>query len=342
MEQWARLLIRNGLKFDFEPFEDEELHRIIHRPGLWSRKATLAVRAFGRRFRLLHRLRNYDLIYLFREAAVVGPALVERLMARQRIPIIYDFDDAIWTPYVSPANSYLSYLKFFGKTATLCRLSRVVMVGNEYLAAYARKYNSRVEIVPTTIDTDLYSVPDRTGLESSSDPVTIGWTGSYSTVQHLNTIRSALQKLARQIKFRLLVIGTPDYRIDGVDVVAKPWQADSEVPDLQKFQIGLMPLPADDWSKGKCGLKLLQCMAVGTPVVGSPVGVNQSIIQDGVTGFRAITDDQWVDRLRLLVSDLELRKTMGFHSRKMVEDHYSAFQWAPRVLSIFKSVANLP
>lgn len=337
IEQWARYLEQEGLTFVEEPFEDKELHRVLYQRGHRVRKAALVAKAFARRFRLLSRARRFDAVYLFREGTLAGPAVFERLLARKGVPIVYDFDDAVWVPYVSPTNRYLSYLKCFGKTATLCRLSAHVMAGNEYLAGYARRHNDRVSVVPTTIDTAAYQVrPYPPGWDAR--PVTIGWTGSHSTVQHLDTIRPALQKLRERLAYRLVVIGTPEYRLEGVDVVAKPWRSATEVADLQEFDVGLMPLPDDDWSRGKCGLKLLQCMGVGVPVVGSPVGVNREIIREGVTGFTATSTEEWVEKLAAVVANPELRRTMGLNGRRCVEEQYSARVWAPRVREIFETV----
>ncbi|HJT78805.1 MAG TPA: glycosyltransferase, partial [Gemmataceae bacterium] len=238
IEQWARHLEGGGFEFTFAAFEDEALHRILYERGRVLRKAGLLARAFGRRFRLLPRVKDYDLVYVFREAALAGPALVERLIARRGVPVVFDFDDAVWVPYVSPANRYLSYLKCFGKTATLCRISRHVLAGNPYLAAYARRHNPNVTVVPTTIDTEAYRVRPE-GPPAAGAPVTVGWTGSYSTVQHLDLLRPALAELRRRVPFRLVVIGTPSYQVDGVETVARPWRAASEVEDLQQFDVGV-------------------------------------------------------------------------------------------------------
>jgi len=168
----------------------------------------------------------------------------------------------------------------------------------------------------------------------------IGWSGSYSTVQHLDTLRSGLQRLAREVPFRLRVIGTPKYELDGVDVEALPWRSETEVADLQRMDIGIMPLPDDKWSKGKCGLKALQYMALGIPTICSPVGVNTDIIQDGENGFIAGGEDEWVDKLARLLRSPELRRRLGLAGRSTVEARYSARVQAPRVYRIFESVAG--
>jgi len=160
------------------------------------------------------------------------------------------------------------------------------MAGNRYLADYALQYNKNVSIVPTTIDTDKYHAVPR---GENPAPV-IGWSGSFSTVQHLDTLRGALQRLAQETKFKLRVIGTSHYELSGVDVEAMPWRAVSEVEDLSLFDVGVMPLPDEPWSRGKCGLKALQYMALGIPTMCSPVGVNSEIIQDGMNGCIAATE----------------------------------------------------
>jgi glycosyltransferase involved in cell wall biosynthesis len=210
------------------------------------------------------------------------------------------------------------------------------MAGNPYLADYARQTNQNVSIVPTTIDTDKYKVVQRS-YDERRVPV-IGWSGSFSTVQHLDSLVGALKRLAQTEIFRLVVIGTPVYKIDGVDVEAMPWRSATEVSDLAQIDMGIMPLPDESWSRGKCGLKALQYMALGIPTVCSPVGVNSEIIQDGVNGFLADTEDEWVEKLKRLLHDKDLRARLGAAGRKTVETKYSATVQAPRVYEILHSV----
>ena len=335
LEQWEPLLRERGVEITYEPFEDEELHAFLYKPGMIGKKLQLVMRGLTRRMSLVKKANDYDLVYILREAALLGPPMFEKLIHQQRVPIVFDFDDAIFVSYRSPSNGYLSYLKFASKTRSICRMASHVMVGNPYLAEYARKVNDRVTVIPTTIDTEKYRVPPR---KESSGPPVIGWTGSYSTVQHLDTLRGALKKLAATESFRLRVIGTPTYECAPIDVEAMPWRADTELDDLAAIDIGVMPLPDDKWSKGKCGLKALQFMAMGIPTVCSPVGVNTDIIQDDQNGFIAGTEDEWVDKLSRLLRSRELRERLGQAGRATVEQKYSAITQTPRVYEIFKSV----
>lgn len=335
IEQWEPLLRERGVEITYAPFESEELHQLLYQTGSLGRKLAQVTRQFARRFSVINSARQYDAVYVFREGALLGPPLFEWLIKRKRVPMVFDFDDAIFVSYRSPSNGYLSYLKFAAKTNTICRLASHVMVGNPYLADYARQFNPRVTMIPTTIDTEKYTVQPKEAVEA---PL-IGWTGSFSTVQHLDTLGRALQKLAQRERFRLRVIGTPEYRLEGVDVEAMRWRAETEVEDLRSVDIGVMPLPNDAWSKGKCGLKALQFMALGIPTVCSPVGVNTDIIQDGENGFIADSEDEWVEKLSQMLRSVELRRRLGLAGRATVERTYSAIAQAPRVYEVFDSIA---
>ena len=335
LEQWDPLLRERGVEITYEAFESPELHSVVYKPGKLATKLKLVAGAVRRRSALLNKIKNYDVVYIFREAALLGPPVFERLIYQTGVPFVFDFDDAIFVSYKSPSNGYLSYLKFAGKTKTNCRLAAHVMVGNPYLADYARQVNDNVTIIPTTIDTEKYRPLTE---KPPGNPIVIGWTGSHSTVQHLDTLRSALEKLAKLETFKLRVIGTPTYQLDGVEVTASQWSAETELEDLNTIDIGVMPLPDDNWSKGKCGLKALQFMALGIPTVCSPVGVNTDIIQDNENGLIAASEEEWIKKLSALVQSAELRKRLGDAGRKTVELRYSAVSQASRVFEVLESV----
>lgn len=334
IEQWEPILNKLGAEITYAPFDSPELNHSLHQPGNQLRKVSLLAESIARRVRLVKSLEKFDIVYVFREAALFGPAVFERAIKHSRLPFIFDFDDAIFENYKSPSNGYLSYLKFAAKTKKICRMASHVMVGNPYLASYARQFNERVTIVPSTIDTEEYSFIEKT---SKPEIPVIGWTGSFSTVQHLDTLRNALQRLARQARFRLRVIGPARFDLDDVDVEVIPWKAETEVEDLRPIDVGIMPLPDDEWTRGKCGMKALQLMALGTPAVCSPVGVNTEIIEDGVNGFLANSEDEYVDKLNRLLISADLRRQLGRAARQTVEMSYSARVHAPRVFDILAS-----
>jgi len=337
LEQWEPILGAGGVEIEYAPFETEELRSVLYQQGNFGTKLAAVARGLNKRAREIRKIHDFDLVYVFREAALLGPAWFESKIARSGVPMVFDFDDAVFVSYRSPSNGYLSYLKFPGKTATICRKSAHIIAGNEFLADYALKFNDRVTIIPTTIDTLKYREKED---KENPETITIGWSGSFSTVQHLDTIREVLLDLRKDERFKLRVIGTPDYKLDGLEVESMPWKSETEIADLEKIDIGLMPLPDDEWSKGKCGLKALQYMALGIPTICSPVGVNSTIITDGENGFIAGTKDEWIAKLKLLLHSHELRREIGSAGRKTVEKEFSAIAQAPRVLEVFESVAR--
>ncbi len=337
IEQWEPLLREHGVEITYQPFEDAELNAVLYHAGDTARKVKLVGRALRRRWRGLQAVRDFDAVYILRETALLGPPLFERWIRGTGVPFIFDFDDAVFVPYVSPSNGYLSYLKFPGKTRVICRLAAHVMAGNEYLADYARAVNDRVTVIPTTVDTSKYTVVRP---KPPNDPPVIGWTGSYSTAQHLRTLGGALRRLAKQERFRLRVIGAPDFEMEGVEVEVVAWRSETEVADLRPIDIGVMPLPDDPWSRGKCGMKALQYMGLAIPTVCSPVGVNSDIIRDGENGLLAATEDEWVEKLTRVLRSAELRARLGEAGRATVETTYSAAVQAPRVLQVFEAVVK--
>jgi glycosyltransferase involved in cell wall biosynthesis len=185
------------------------------------------------------------------------------------------------------------------------------------------------------MDTDKYSLKLQ-ATKNSQVPI-IGWTGSYSTIQHLDTLRTTLRRLAARERFRLRVIGPTIYQLDGVDVETVSWRSASEVEDLRKLDIGIMPLPDNIWTRGKCGCKALQYMALGIPCVCSPVGVNTEIIKDGENGCLASTEDEWIAKLTALLRSQELREKLGLAGRGTVATKYSAAVQAPRFFDVLQS-----
>ena len=336
IEQWEPWLAEMGAHIEYASFESPALNQVIHQSGNYFKKISSVLGGMFRRLQLATRIADYDLIYVFRESALVGPAWFERWASMRRVPYVFDFDDAVWVAVPSAANGWLSILKMSGKTRASCRLATHVMAGNPYLAEYALRVNAETTVVPSTIELNKYTLEARNG---SPHPV-IGWSGSFSTVPYLDALKPVLQELVATERFRLRVIGTSRYEVPGVEVDVKPWTAGSEVEDLRPIDIGVMPLADDEFSRGKCGLKALQYMALGIPPVISPVGVNSEIVQDGVNGFLASTPEEWKAKLTLLLRDPELRGRLGAAARKTVESKYSAAIQSKRVFDIFNKAIS--
>ncbi len=331
LEQWApRLAADHGITIDFVPFESPRLTELLHQPGQRPQKAAWVLYDFARRLGPVLRSRRYDGVIVFREAALIGPAIYERLVHRLGVPMFFDFDDAIWHPsQLSKANGVFSKLHFFGKTSTICRLSSGVLAGNEYLAAYARKVSSNVFVIPTSIDLARY--PELPEAADDSRTIVI-WSGSTSTLVHFEHAREALEKLARirPITVKVICNEPPGRPIAGAENVFVRWSEKNEAQEIGASHIGIMPLPDDSYSRGKCGLKALQFMATGRPVVTAPVGMNKDLVRSGDNGILATTTDEWVAALDQLASSRELRARIGGAGRRTVEAEYSATVVAER------------
>jgi glycosyltransferase involved in cell wall biosynthesis len=335
IEQWAPALGAAGVEVEFSSFMSPRGMDVLYRPGHTGVKVAETLRGYSRRLR--ERLRPFpaDVAFVYREAALLAPSWLERRLAGRR-PLVFDFDDAIYLRDASAANARWKRLKPAGKAAALCRLASHVTVGNGgALAAFARAHARAVTVVPSTIDTDRYTPSPRA---ANPRPV-IGWTGSHTTWPHLLTVRDALLRLRRELDFELRVVGAGQVSLPGLDVRSVPWRAESEADDLRPIDVGLMPLPDDEWSRGKCGMKALQYMALGIPPVVSPVGANVEIVRDGVEGFHARGADEWLERMLRLLRDEALRRQMGARARTRVEEGYSTRVQAPRVAALLHAVA---
>lgn len=338
IEQWAPLLAsKHGISVDFSIFESPQLTRVLYEPGRRATKAAFLLRDSIRRRSVLTLAKEYDAVLVYREASLFGPALYERMLARSGKPIIFDFDDAIWLHNTGSLNGWFTRLRFPGKTATICRLASAVVVSNSYLASYARPLNDNVAVIPSTIDLDLFRVQPALHQES---PFVIVWSGSVSTLPHLETARGALERIGRKRKTVLRVICSrpPARSFDSIELQFVPWSADSEAAQLGASHVGIMPLPDDEFTRGKGGFKALLYMAVGRPVVVSPVGVNAQIVVPGTNGLLARTEDEWVEALDSLAESSSLRNRLAKAARTSVENGYSAESGAAAFAGVIEGV----
>ncbi|HJR77972.1 MAG TPA: glycosyltransferase family 4 protein [Nitrospiraceae bacterium] len=260
----------------------------------------------------------------------MGPA-AERLLSK-RYRFVVELDDAI----------YLTY-RHDGKIPAILRMSFGAIVGNRTLAGYAAGYTRNVRVIPTVVDTDRFHPMNERNWSVASDgerPLVIVWIGLDYNVSFLDLLVPAFQRLQKDHRVIVRIISSRPYSLSGIKTEFRPWSFNTEVADLQTSDIGIMPLPDTEWARGKCGLKLLQYMAVGIPCVASPVGVNREIISDGRNGFLAATDEEWYTRLTALCRDPTMRFEIGRAGRNTVESDYSLKGWAPRLAEAYRALAD--
>jgi glycosyltransferase involved in cell wall biosynthesis len=337
-EQYLDFLEASGYQCEISNIISKEDDPIFYAKGISLQKILIGVKAWVKRFQDTWRMNNYDIIFISREAFITGSTFFEKRFRRSRAKIVFDIDDAIWINTISENNRALAWLKNANKTATIVKLADLVFAGNEYLASYCRQHNNNVVIVPTTIDTDSY----RPQYNKRTDKIIIGWSGSFTTIEHFSYAIPALKILKEKYGDRIgiKVIGDGSYVNEELNIKGLPWKENTEINDLQEIHIGIMPLPDTSWTWGKCGLKGLQYMALEIPTVMSAVGVNKDIIQDGVNGFLATSVTEWVDKISKLVEDQNLRVTLGKAGRKTVVEKFSTASEKDHYKSLFDNLIS--
>lgn len=279
-------------------------------------------------------VRKADAIFIQKKLFKLAELLILCKAAKH---IIYDLDDAVMYKDGCPDQGKNNrQRRRFANTATRADL---IIAGNRYLLENTLPYNRNVVILPTPIDTDRYTEKDSYG----DDPgkVVLGWIGSRGTIKYLKMIAPVLDTLGRFFPdLSLKIVADDFFDLEHLEVIKKPWNYADEIRDLHSFDIGLMPLADDVWTRGKCGFKLLQCMAVRLPVVCSPVSMNTEIVSDGEEGFWARSSDEWIEKLGILIKDGNLRKSMGFKARKKVVTKYSLSKAAPLFVRYLQGVES--
>lgn len=333
MMQYLPWLEAAGMEVTTSPFFDDAYLKRLYR-GEKQRISTR--RYYGKRARQLRHALSPDVIWLEKELLPWLPAGVEQWLLPSGVPIVSDYDDAVFHRYDLHRLSIVRLL-LGRKIDQVMARSALVLAGNPYLAARATSAGSpRVEIVPTVVDTSTYNT---TPLPSADGMARIGWIGTPSTwQQYMEPMMPMLSQLARESGAKLRVVGIKTKPLPDLEVM--PWAESTESALIQGMDIGLMPLDDTPWSRGKCGYKIIQYMACGLPVVASPVGVNSDIVEDGVTGFLANTPAEWRQAIARLLRDPEMRRRMGRAGRRRVEERYSLQVWGPRVADLLHSAVR--
>lgn len=335
-EQYLSQLREKRFRVVVKPFFTERAYAAFYHSGRLIPKISAISQSYIRRYLLFLHIAQADFVFIHRETTPAGPPFFEWLLAKVLgRKIIYDFDDAIWLTDLQNESWLARTLRWRNKVGAICQWSYKVSCGNAYLADYARRFNPRVIVNPTTIDSSHHRPVEEKF--STVREVTIGWTGSHSTLKYLDAVIPTLQLLEKKYsQIRILIIADKDPALPLSNVTFQQWQRETEINDLARIDIGIMPLPDDPWTRGKCGFKALQYMAMEIPALVSPVGVNREIVQDGVQGYWCSTDAEWCARLEELILDPEKRLSMGKQGRKRVIDSYSVNSNADNFLSLFQ------
>ncbi len=333
VEQYLPYLPQNSFSYTVLSFLDTTTWNVLYMKGHVAKKFSGMIMGFLRRMGHLFQSAGADYIFILREASPVGPPFFEWLLAKIfRKKIIYDFDDAIWIPGGEKMSWQKRFFKSTWKIKYIIRWAYKISCGNEFLCSYARTYNPNVVLLPTVFDTDRSK--DKQRQETDGKKVVVGWTGSHTTLHNLEEIEQIISELRKEMDFDVYIISnkSPTWRFD---FIFSKWEETSEIEDLLRMDIGLMPLKQGQWFEGKCGFKLIQYHACGIPAIASDVGINATVTLHNKTGFIARSPSEWKSYLKQLISDKHLRLQMGHAGKEHIEKNYSLHSQLPVFISLF-------
>ncbi len=322
-EQYFPFFREAGYEVVVSPFMSDRFWNIVYKPGRYPEKVFWTIMGYFRRFFDLFRLPFYDGIYIFLWVTPFGPPFFERLYGLLNKNILYDIDDLVYLRHSSKANGIIERLKGRDKPIALMKMAKHVIVCTPHLDEFVQQHNPRTTDISSTINTDTYQVVN----DYSNERVPVlGWSGSHSTSKYMHLLRKVLLRLQADRPFKLIVMGDTSFHMEGIkDQEAVAWSEAAEVPTLQRFDVGLYPLPNEEWVLGKSGLKALQYMAVGVPVVATAIGANFRVVKHEATGYLVNNEEEWYQALSHLLDDAESRARMGKAARQHVLDHYSLY-----------------
>jgi glycosyltransferase involved in cell wall biosynthesis len=338
--QFLPYLQEKGIETCVLPFLTSSEIPIIYENSPIIKKIAVTLLATFRRCFHLWLARQYDIVYLVREAYPFGPPIFEYLFKKVCRRMVFDFDDAIYTPSTA-YNNPLDKFRDWNKTGKLIRMADHVVTGSDYLANYVVNQGFPVEkvtVIPTVVDTSVY-IPVPRPKQDNTESLVIGWIGTPRGTSYLIDLMPVFTQLCRKFKgIKFLFSGAEPYDTQGLPIEFKPWRLSEEIKDLQRFDIGIMPLTDDEESRGKCGFKLIQYMSVGIPAVCSPVGANTAIIAEGKSGFFAASYESWFENLSRLIENPTLRLALGQNGRSVAEQSFSLNFAAPKVYVVLNEL----
>lgn len=321
IRQYKKWFELNGERIDdvfFSPLKEQEpsylaqgLSKIsgINKWTIWNAYKKVS------RLPLIYKQYQYDLLWQSR-LLIPENFSIEKFY---RKPFVFDFDDAIWLN-----EGEADVIKAFKKADR-------IFAGNEYLAEFAAKHNPSLVIIPTTIDTEIFFPKN-----VEQEKFTIGWIGTSSNFPYLESIKSTILEFIRKTdKVRLMIVSSepPAFLpFDNDRIIFKKWIKEQENDFLNEFSIGIMPLPDNNWTRGKCGYKILQYMACNKPFIATPTGINKSLIENSQGGLSAKSEDDWLSKLTQLHNDRNLYKSLSVNGRPFIETHYSAKKWSKIII----------
>jgi len=325
-EQYFSSWNENGIDVTVSNFMDQRLWEIVYRKGFFFQKVFRTLKGYCIRLLDLFRLHKFDAIYIFMWVTPFGSNIPEKLFKKFSKKLIFDVEDSVLTSQnidlSNNPNPLLAFFKNSKKADFLIREANFIITSSPFLNEYCIQKNKfkNSQYISSSVDARRF-VP--TNNYSNDEIVTIGWTGTFSSRSYLDSLAEVFQTLALRVEFKLRVIGNFEYKLPGVNLEVIQWSSENEVKDLQGIDIGIYPLQMDEWVMGKSGLKAIQYMAFGLPVVATNVGTTPLIITHNETGILVDSKEDWVNALELLILDPKLRRKIGTNARSHLVKNYS-------------------
>ena len=337
-EQYFEFWEKNGYDVTVKPFISETFQKVVYKNGHYLTKVFETIKGYGRRLRDISEIKKYDIVYIFLWVTPFGFSLFERIYCAAARKVIYDIDDLVYTTNQSTP-WYLKLLKTQHKPIYLMKKADHVITCTPYLDKFVRQFNENTTDISSTVETSRYIPVNRF---TNDLPLTIGWSGSHSTIRHFMTIKNVLRHIQQKYPdIKISVMGGSNVIVDGLKIDSTEWSEEKEISTLQTFDIGIYPLPDEQWVYGKSGLKAIQYMAIGIPAIATAIGTNFRVIEEGVTGFLVDSEEAWIEKLSLLIENPALRRSLGVAARLKVEKEFSVEANKRKYLEAFDQVLNI-
>lgn len=313
-----------GYQIELSPYMGQSLWKVLYKKGYYLTKILGVIRGYIIRLLDLTRIYKYDIVYIHQWITPFGTTLIDRIVRKLAHKIVYDLEDfvIIQEQLNESINPILKYIRSQGKIQYLIAKSDHVITSSPKLNEYCIINNiySSATFISSSVDTNKFIPVNK---YENNGEVVIGWTGTFSSIRYLNLLKDVFIDLNKTADFKLRIIGNFEYDIPGVDLEVIQWTKEKEVEDLQGIDIGVYPLETNNWVLGKSGLKAIQYMAFGIPTVATAIGTSKEIINHMNNGLLVETKEDWIDALKTLITNPELRKSLGIEARKTIIERYS-------------------
>ena len=335
-EQYFKFFEDNNYSCSVRPFFNMKEYEILYSKGKLINKIFAVFKGYIRRIFTILELKNYDLIYIFLNVTPLGGNFFEKIYRLNSKKIIYDIDDLVYLNKYNKENKLAKYLRFPTKYFYLMKSSDHVITCTSYLDNFVKKYNKNTTNISSTVNTKFYKAKKF----NTSKKIVIGWTGSFSTLPYLNLINNVILKIQKKYNCKLVIISSKKEVFNFENYKSIAWNSKNEVRDLKLIDIGLYPLPNEHWVKGKSGLKAIQFMSLGIPVVATNTQINKKVIINKKTGFLVNSEQEWVKAIKTLIINTKIRKRFSKNGIDHVKKNFSLEANKNKYLSIINKLTS--